>query len=159
MTNFTYYYNGAVSNIQNTQGYEFVVHGLLILTGITTLVLAYLWYDSREETEDGSMVFNPMKFSQKVKTVCCLPESCQASIAKCFILLGVIGSSYLEVLQEDEAIRETRTLEKLMEARKLEKKNKRSRKSSRHRSSQDRDRDKDDHSDGESSTHSGHGLL
>lgn len=158
MTNFTYYYNGAMSSVENTEGYQFVVHGLLILIGIACLVLMFLWYDSREEAEDGNKIMNHLKFSQKLKNLCCLPESCQSSIAKCFIELGIIGSTYLEVLQEDEAIRETRTLEKLMEARKIEKeKKKRSRKSSRHRKSSDHNMEY--LSDDGDSVHSGHGLL
>lgn len=162
MTNFTYYYTGTVNTLQNSQGFQFAIHGLVILMLLVALVLAFLWYDSREEMEDGNKSFNPMKFSQKLNNICCcFPESCQSSLAKCFILMGVIGSSYLEVLQEEEAIRETRTLEKLMEARKIEKehkkKSKRSRKSSRHRSMGDNSSYISD--DGDESVHSGHGLL
>ena len=147
-----------MSSMENTEGYEFILHGLLILTAIACLILLFFWYDSRDETRDGNKVFNPLKFSQKLKNVCCLPESCQSSIAKCFIQLGNVGSTYLDVLQEDEAIRETRTLERLMEARKLEKeKKKRSRKSSRHKKSSDNSNDY--LSDDGDSVHSGHGLL
>jgi hypothetical protein len=184
MTNFTYYYDSTVSNLQNSSGFQFLIHGLLVILIITALVLAFLWYDSREEMEDGYKVFNPMKFSKKLKNICCFPESCQSSMSKCFILLGVIGSSYLEVLQEDEAVRETRTLEKLMEARKSDKKKKRgSSKSSRGSSSSSKSSSRNSSSSSSSSSsshninidsnhnnneyfsddgesvHSGHGLL
>ena len=156
MTNITYYYNAAVSNIENSQGYQFAVHGFLILLLVLSVVLFYLWYESRDELPNGNKKFNPMTFSNKLKNIYCIPESCQSSIAKCFIKLGEVGSSYVEVLQEDEAIRETRTLEKLMEARRLEKKKKRSRKSSKHRGSND---SREYLSDDGESVHSGHGLL
>lgn len=160
--NFTSYYSGALSRVQESSGFQFLAHGLLIIFGITALLLVFFWYDSREEMEDGRKVFNPMTFSKKLKNVCCFPESCQSSVSKCFIMLGVIGSSYLEVLQEEEAVRETRTLEKLMEARKLEKKKRRGGK----KSSRSRNNNNDNSSstaeyfsdDGES-VHSGHGLL
>lgn len=161
MTNFTYYYSETVSTFENSQGFQFFIHGLLGILLVTSLVLAFLWYESRDEMEDGNKVFNPMKFSQKIKNLCCFPESCQSSAAKCCIVLGVIGSSYLEVLQEEEAVRETRTLEKLMEARKAEKEKKRSRRSSKksrsHRNSGENNEYMSD--DGDSSVHSGVGLL
>ena len=160
MPNLTYYYQGAVGNLQNSQGLNFFVHGVFILMLLTCLVMACLWYDSRDEMEDGNKEFNPIKFSKKVRNICCFPEACQAAIARGCIVMGVVGNSYLEVLQEEEAMRETRTLERLMEARRLEKeqkKRRRSKKSSRR--SHGGGNSSDAYSDDGDSTHSGHGLL
>ena len=177
MTNVTYFVNEVIS-FENDPYIQFVVNIVFIIIITLTVIVLYCWYESREEIEDGSKMLNPMKFSEKIKSFCCLPESCQASIAKCFILLGVVGSrlvyvvhensclscmylsphvyncfcSYLDILQEDEALRETKTLEKLMEARKLEKRRKkRAKKSSRSRDGGE--------SEDDNSVSSGHGLL
>jgi hypothetical protein len=74
------------------------------------LFIAYIWFESREDDGEGQKVFSPHKMGLTLKNVfgMCLPDSLLSYIAHLLISCGTVGTSCLDNIRADEAIREVK---------------------------------------------------